>query len=88
LLGRAPLSGRQTMQLIRVGGRLLLVALSSSGGAQTLTEITDPLEVEHLAGLCQRGRTDSATASFNRVLGQMASEHAGQATRSRQRGVG
>src|SRR5262245_35754737 len=51
LLGRTPLDGRQTMQLIRVGNRLLLVALSTAGAA-TLTEITDPLEVERLAGLC------------------------------------
>ena len=56
LLGRAPLAGRQTMQLIRVGNRLLLVALSASG-AETLTEITDPVEVEHLAGLCRRGKS-------------------------------
>lgn len=86
LLGRAPLAGRQTMQLVRVGNRLLLVALSSAG-AQTLTEITDPVEVEHLAGLCQRGRGDSASASFNRVLSQMASEPEGQPRRSRARGA-
>jgi flagellar biogenesis protein FliO len=86
LLGRAALSGKQTMQLIRVGNRLLLVALSN-GGAQTLTEIRDPVEVEHLAGLCQRGRGDSATASFHRVLSQMASESEVQSRRSRTRGA-
>jgi flagellar protein FliO/FliZ len=86
LLGRAPLSGRQTMQLIRVGNRLLLVALSA-GDARTLTEITDPVEVEHLAGLCRRGRTDSASASFGRVLSQLASEPAEPAPRSRTRGA-
>jgi len=86
LLGRAPLSGRQTMQLIRVGNRLLLVALSASG-AETLTEITDPVEVEHLAGLCRGGRSDSASASFNRVLSQLATEPAAQAPRARVRGA-
>jgi len=86
LLGRAPLAGRQSMQLIRVGNRLLLVALSASG-AETLTEITDPVEVEHLAGLCRGGKSDSASASFNRVLSQLATEPAAQAPRSRVRGA-
>lgn len=85
LLGRAPLAGRQTMQLIRVGNRLLLVALSA-GGAETLTEITDPVEVEHLAGLCRRGKADSASASFGRVLSQLASEPAAEPARPRTRG--
>jgi flagellar biogenesis protein FliO len=85
LLGRAPLAGRQSMQLIRVGNRLLLVALSA-GGAETLSEITDPVEVEHLAGLCRRGKTDSATASFSRALSQLASEP--ESPRARTRGAG
>lgn len=86
LLGRAPLAGKQTMQLVRVGNRLLLVALSAAG-AQTLTEISDPVEVEHLAGLCQRGRGDSASASFNRVLNQMAAEPEDPPRRMRTRGA-
>jgi flagellar biogenesis protein FliO len=85
LLGRAPLAGRQSMQLIRVGNRLLLVALSA-GSAETLSEITDPVEVEYLAGLCRRGKTDSATASFSRALSQMASEPS-ETTRTRTRGT-
>jgi len=86
LLGRAPLAGRQTMQLIRVGKRLLLVALSASG-AETLTEITDPVEVEHLAGLCRGGKSDSASASFNRVLSQLATEPVAESPRIRARGT-
>jgi flagellar biogenesis protein FliO len=86
LLGRAPLAGRQTMQLVRIGNRLLLVAISPTG-AQTLTEITDAVEVERLAALCQRGRPDSATASFDRVLSQLASEPTGGSPRSRVRGA-
>jgi len=86
LLGRAPLAGRQSMQLIRVGNRLLLVALSA-GGAETLTEITDPVEVEHLAGLCRGNRADSASASFGRVLTQLATQPATDPPRNRSRGA-
>lgn len=86
LLGRAPLAGRQSMQLVRVGNRLLLVALSATG-AQTLTEITDAVEVERLSALCQRRRPDSASASFSRVLGQLSSEPASESPRARVRGA-
>ena len=85
-LGRTTLAGRQPIELIRVGDRLLLVAFSA-GTAQTLTEITDAAEVERLTGLCRQGRADSATASFGRVLGQLASEPLSQPSRSRTRGA-
>jgi flagellar biogenesis protein FliO len=86
LLGRAPLAGRQSLQLVRVGNKLLLIALSP-GGASTLTEVEDPLEVEHLTALCRRGRADSATASFAQVFGNLASEPAAAPVRSRSRGA-
>ena len=86
LLGRSPLNARQMMQLLRVGDRLLLVAISA-GGVQTLTEITDPEEVEQLVALCRRGQADSASASFDRVIREMASEPVDRGGRSRQRGA-
>jgi flagellar biogenesis protein FliO len=52
ILGRAPLIGRQDVQLIHCGNKILLV-YASPGGAQTLTEITDPTEVERLVVACQ-----------------------------------
>jgi flagellar protein FliO/FliZ len=81
LLGRQPLGGKQSLQLLRIGNKLLLVALSP-GGAQTLTEITDPVEVEQLAGICRRTKTDSASAAFSRVLSQLATEPASDAPRT------
>jgi flagellar protein FliO/FliZ len=75
LLGRAPLAGRQQVQLIRIGNKLLLVALTS-GGCETLTEVTEPTEVEHLLVLCRRGRPGSSAAAFSQVLGQLSSEPA------------
>jgi flagellar biogenesis protein FliO len=73
LLGRAPLAGRQQLQLLRVGNKLLLVALSPVG-IETLTEITEAAEVEHLVALCRRGRPGTSQAAFQQVLSQLASE--------------
>jgi len=75
LLGRAPLAGRQQMQLIRVGNKLLLVALSPTG-SETLTEIVEPQDVEHMLGLCRRGQAGSSAAVFQQVLAQIEKEPA------------
>ena len=71
VLGRAPLAGRQQMHLLRCGRKLLLVSVTPDG-ATTLTEITDPEEVDRLAGLCQQTRPGSATAAFREVFQQFA----------------
>lgn len=74
-LGRAPLTGRQQMQLIRLGNKLVLLNVTSTG-AETLTEITDIDEVNRLAALCQQGRTGSISDTFRQVLSQYADEPA------------
>ncbi|MEN6449912.1 MAG: flagellar biosynthetic protein FliO [Thermoguttaceae bacterium] len=51
VLGRAPLAYRHQAQLVRCGNKLLLVCVTAAG-AETLTEITDPAEVERLLGVC------------------------------------
>jgi len=53
LLGRRPLDARQSIHLIRLGSRILLIGTSPEG-MQTLSEITDPLEVDYLAGMCRK----------------------------------
>ena len=68
-LGRAPLAGRQEMHLVRVGNKLLLLSVTASG-AETLTEITDPEEIDRLAGICRQNHPDSITASFREILWQ------------------
>ena len=75
LLGRAPLAARQQAQLVRIGNKLLLVAISP-GGVEPLTEITEPTEVEHLTALCRRGQPGSLTAAFRQALTQLGSEPA------------
>ena len=71
VLGRAPLAGRQQMHLLRCGNKLLLVSVTPAG-AETLTEVTDPLEVDRLAGLCRQTHPQSATAAFRQVFQQFA----------------
>ena len=78
LLGRAPLAARQQAQLVRIGNKLLLVSLTPTT-ATTLSEITDPTEVEHLIALCRRGQTGSASAAFRQALAQLANEPPEQA---------
>jgi flagellar protein FliO/FliZ len=73
LLGRAPLATRQQLQLVRIGNKLLLVALSPVG-VETLTEITEPAEVEHLMALCRHGNAASSSAAFRQAMAQLASE--------------
>jgi flagellar biogenesis protein FliO len=73
ILGRSALNPRQQVQLLRLGNKLLLVALTT-GGAETLTEVTDPAEVERLLLLCRRGQPGSATGSFTHVLDELARE--------------
>jgi hypothetical protein len=58
------------VQLLRCGGKLLLVSVTPTT-AETLTEITDPAEVERLAELCHQGRAQGATACFRRVFEQL-----------------
>ena len=69
-LGRVPLNGRQEMHLVRVGNKLLLLAVTAQG-AETLTEITDPHEIDRLSGICRHSRSDSICASFREILAQL-----------------
>ncbi len=73
VLGRAPLAQRQHVHLLRCGNRLLLVSVTPAG-AETLSEITDPMEVDRLTGLCAQQRSDSVTASFRQVFHQFGRE--------------
>jgi flagellar biogenesis protein FliO len=63
VLGRAPLVGRQQVHLVRCGTKLLLVCLSPAG-AQTLTEITDPDEVERLLDICRPPKRGASLSQF------------------------
>jgi flagellar biogenesis protein FliO len=73
VLGRVPLAARQFAHLLRVGNKLVLVNLTTTG-AETLTEVTDPVEVDRLVGLCQQFNPHSTTKAFEQVFRQLSRE--------------
>lgn len=73
VLGRTQLAGKQFAHLVRCGNKLLLVNITP-GGAETLTEITEPLEVDRLLGICAQQNPNSATAAFRDVFQQFGKE--------------
>ncbi|MCI0333730.1 MAG: flagellar biosynthetic protein FliO [Planctomycetes bacterium] len=73
VLGRVPLAARQFAELLRVGNKLVLVSLTPTG-AETITEVTDPAEVDRLVGLCQQNNPYSTTKAFEQVFQQLSNE--------------
>ena len=67
VLGHASITSKQSVHLIRLGNKLLLVALTP-GGAEPLGEIGDPDEVTRIIGLCQSQTKGSTSAAFRQVF--------------------
>jgi flagellar biogenesis protein FliO len=75
VLGRAPLTPQSFAQLLRIGNKLVLVAVSADG-IQPLTEVIDPLEVDRLTAVCSSGKGHGPAAEFQQVLAQLSREPA------------
>jgi flagellar biogenesis protein FliO len=58
VLGKRHLDARQRIYVIRCGHRILLVG-ATQDSLTTLTEITDPVEVDSVAGLCQQASQET-----------------------------
>jgi flagellar biogenesis protein FliO len=67
VLGRQVVDQRQSILIVRLGSRLLVLG-ANAGGMRTLAEITDPVEVDYLAGLCRTPETDATVAQTFRAL--------------------
>jgi flagellar biogenesis protein FliO len=68
VLGRAPIAGRQHVHLVRCGNKLVL--LSANGASvETLTEISDPAEVERLQEICRQ--TTTPASAFKQLFGRI-----------------
>ena len=72
VMGRTAMAPRQQVNVLRFGSKMLLVS-HQPGQTQTLGEITDPEEVQRLAGLCEANQPNSISHSFRDVLRQVAS---------------
>ncbi|TXT16491.1 MAG: flagellar biosynthesis protein FliO [Planctomycetota bacterium] len=57
VLGRKAIDPRTSVVMARCGSRLLVLSLSPHG-LSTLAEITDPVEIDCLAGLCRSTQRD------------------------------
>ncbi len=75
VVGRVPLAGRQIAELLRVGNKLVLVSLTPTS-AETITEVTDPVEVDRLVGICQQHNPHSTTQAFEQVFRRLSRESA------------
>ncbi len=84
VLGRAPLAGRQQVHLVRLGSKLVLISVSPAG-AETLSEVTEPDEVQRLIALCRQGQTASAASMFRQALERFGGEAGGIGFRARER---
>ena len=73
MLGRTHLGPRKFVHLVRVGGKLLLVSITSNG-METLTEIDDAAEVERIRSICEQNKPGSVSATFRQVLAQFGNE--------------
>jgi flagellar protein FliO/FliZ len=75
VLGRVPLAARQFAELVHVGNKLVLLSVTAAG-AEPLTEITDPIEVNRLLGICKQKDGRSSTAEFDEMFRQLSEEAA------------
>ncbi len=82
ILGRRFVDPRQSIVLIRIGARILVVG-SSANGLNSLGQIDDPVEVDVLAGLCRRGAQTGvlATSFFKMLKGEAGVRPASSAVR-------
>jgi flagellar biogenesis protein FliO len=67
LLGKRAIEPRMSVHLVRCGAKILMLGVGPDG-IRTLTEITDPVEVDLLAGACRRKAADKMTAPFDAVF--------------------
>lgn len=65
VLGQIPFGPNQSLRLVRLASKILLIT-TSPAGSQTLGEISDPEEVLQIESLCQRGKFDAIGHTLRR----------------------
>ena len=69
VLGQTLIGSRQQLMLLRFGPKLVLVSVVQ-GESRTISEITDPIEVDRIAGICESKQPGSISESFRSILAQ------------------
>jgi flagellar biogenesis protein FliO len=85
LVGFVPLGARQQLQLVRLGSKLVLVAISANR-TEPLAEVTDPVEVDQILAACQSGPSALAGA-ISRWTGRQSAREFGRSEMRRARAV-
>lgn len=67
VLGRKMIDQKNVIHLLRVGSRIVIIGASPQG-LSTLAEVSDPVEVDILAGLCQRRPGETTKSQSFRSL--------------------
>jgi len=67
VLARTYLSPRQSVNIVRLGRRILVVG-QTTDRLSSLATITDPDEVSELIGLCESASAGSTTSSFRNIF--------------------
>ncbi|MGE5192888.1 MAG: FliO/MopB family protein [Deltaproteobacteria bacterium] len=75
VLGRKALDYQHTIHLVRFGSKMLMLGTSQEG-MRTLSEITDPVEIDCLAGLCKPSEPPSVAGTFSQLLQRFQSPEA------------
>lgn len=76
LLGKRIIEPRVSIHIVRCGPKILVLGVAPDG-VRTLTEITDPVEIDMIAGACRRKETSGpASASFSGLMQQTHSRGA------------
>ncbi len=83
-LGQRVLSRGVSVHLVRCGSRMLVLGVGPDG-VRTLSEITDPVEVDLLAGACRRRDETANGQSFAQLFTRDAAAARGPATEPRPR---
>lgn len=66
VLGQTPFGPRKSLQLVRLGSKLLLL-MHSPEGTSPIGEITDPHEVEYLASVCSGRKTSRSAIAIRKA---------------------
>lgn len=75
-IGRFALNPKLQLNLIRLGNRLILVAITQDGVVEPISEIDNPDEVAQILAMCRKLDPNSSLAQFQSVLNEFAEEKA------------